>query len=198
MVLGSDLRRGTARPERRRGPHLARRSTALTAAALLFLGPALAACGDGDGEDGSASTPTARETRPTTAAPTEAPSDAPADTAAAEQEIERNWETFFDPATPLEEKQTYLENGDRMAPVLQAFSGDARVGQVRAEVGEVEFTSATEASVTYALTLNGATAVPDASGTAVEQDGTWKVSVKSLCGLLALSRTGDASPLPGC
>ena len=42
---------------------------------------------------------------------------------------------------------------------------------------------------------NGATALPNASGTAVEQDGTWKVSVNTLCALVALS--GDASQSPG-
>ena len=90
----------------------------------------------------------------------------------------------------------YLENGDQMAPVLQAFSSDKRGGQVQAEVNKVEFTSATEADVTYTLTLKGATVMPDAKGTAVEQDDVWKVSVKTLCGLVGLS--GNASPLPGC
>lgn len=83
-----------------------------------------------------------------------------------------------------------------MAPVLQAFSGDERGGQVQAEVTKVEFTSATEADVTYTLTLKGATVMPNAKGTAVEQDDVWKVSVKTLCGLVGLS--GNASPLPGC
>jgi polyisoprenoid-binding protein YceI len=83
-----------------------------------------------------------------------------------------------------------------MGPVLQAFSGDARGGQVQAKVTKVEFTSATEADVTYTLTLKGATALPDASGSAVEQDGTWKVSAKTLCALVQLS--GNASPVPGC
>ena len=83
-----------------------------------------------------------------------------------------------------------------MGPVLQAFSGDERGGQVQAKVTKVEFTSATGADVTYTLTLKGATALPDASGSAVEQDGTWKVSAKTLCALVQLS--GNASPIPGC
>jgi hypothetical protein len=52
-----------------------------------------------------------------------------------------------------------------MGPVLKAFSGDKRGGQVQADVQKVEFTSATKATVTYSLTLNGATALPNASGT---------------------------------
>ncbi len=182
MVLGSDLsRRNTGR------------GTALAAALLLFLAPALAACSDDEG-GGSESTPPTPSVERTTSAPATAPADA----AAAEQEIKQNWQKFFDPKTSMEDKQTVLENGEQMAPVLQAFSGDERGGQVGAQVTEVAFTSPTEADVTYTLTLNGATALPDASGTAVEQDGSWKVSAKTLCALVQLSGNGSASPVPGC
>ncbi|WP_206440324.1 hypothetical protein [Streptomyces scabichelini] len=189
MVLGSDLRRGHGR--RRRGPR--RRTAAWLAAVVLVAAPALTACGDDSGgDDTTPPSPTAEEpTRSAEESPT-----APDDAAAAEREIKENWVKFFDPATPVKDKPAYLENGDRMGPVLQAFSGDERGGQVQAEVNKVEFTSATEADVTYTLTLKGATVMPDASGTAVEQDGVWKVSVKTLCGLVGLS--GNASPLPGC
>jgi hypothetical protein len=187
MVLGSDLKRGNATG----GPRTAGRGTALAAALLLCLAPALAACSDdsGGGSDSTPATPTAERT-------TSAPATAPADRAAAEAEIRQNWQKFFDPKTSTEDKQAVLENGDRMGPVLQAFSGDERGGQVRAQVTKVEFTSATEATVTYTLTLKGATALPDASGTAVEQEGTWKVSVKALCSLVQMS--GNGSPVPGC
>ncbi|CAL9322317.1 hypothetical protein SUDANB51_01730 [Streptomyces sp. enrichment culture] len=187
MVLGSDLRRGNATG----GPRTAGRGTAITAALVLALFPALAACGDDNGGGDGATPPT-----PTAERTTSAPASAPADRAAAEAEIKQNWQKFFDPKTSAQDKVAVLENGDRMAPVLEAFSGDARGGQVQAQVTKVEFTSATEADVTYTLTLKGATALPDASGTAVEQDGTWKVSAKTLCALVQLS--GNASPVPGC
>lgn len=187
MVLGSDLRRGNATG----GPRAAGRGTAIAAALVLVLAPALAACSDDSG-GGSASTPPT----PTAERTTSAPASAPADRAAAEAEIRQNWQKFFDPKTSTEDKQAVLENGDRMGPVLQAFSGDERGGQVQAKVTKVEFTSATGADVTYTLTLKGATALPDASGSAVEQNGTWKVSAKTLCALVRLS--GNASPVPGC
>jgi hypothetical protein len=186
MVLGSDLRRGNATR-----PRAAGRGTAITAALVLALAPALAACGDDNG-GGSEATPP----QPTVDRTTSAPASAPADRAAAETEIRQNWQKFFDPKTSTQDKQAVLENGDRMGPVLEAFSGDERGGQVQAKVTKIEFTSATEADVTYTLTLKGATALPDASGTAVEQDGTWKVSAKTLCALVRLS--GNASPVPGC
>jgi hypothetical protein len=192
MVLGSDLRRANGR-----GSGAAGRGTALAAALVLLLAPALAACSDdsGGGGDSAPPTPTVERTASEPAEETTSAS-GPADTAAAEKEIKENWKAFFDPGTSTEEKQAVLENGEKMGPVLAAFSGDERGGQVEAEVKKVAFTSATGADVTYTLLLEGATALPDAAGTAVEQDGTWKVSVKTLCGLVALS--GNATPGPGC
>ncbi|MER6676439.1 hypothetical protein [Streptomyces sp. NPDC000983] len=182
MVLGSDLSRRNAG-----------RGTALAAALLLLLAPALAACSDDEG--GGDATPPTPSVERTASAPA---ATAPADAGAAEQEIKQNWQKFFDPGTSLDDKQTVLENGEEMAPVLRAFSGDERGGQVEAQVTEVAFTSPTGADVTYTLTLNGATALPDAAGTAVEQDGTWKVSARTLCALVQLSGNGSASPVPGC
>ncbi|MEU1197861.1 hypothetical protein ABZ446_16735 [Streptomyces sp. NPDC005813] len=176
MVLGSELRRPSGR----------------AAAAVLVLAAALTACGDDSG--GGGGTPPAPSVERSADRSTGAT--APSDPAAAEKEIERNWEKFFDPAVPQKEKQSVLENGDAMTEVLKSFNGDKRGQEVQAHVEKVEFTSPRDADVTYSLTLKGATALPGASGTAVEQDGTWKVSVKTLCALVQLS--GNESPGPGC
>ncbi len=201
MVLGTSPRRGS---DLRRGRV---RSAALAAAAVLLIVPAAAACGDdsGGGDDKAPPKPSVEksEKAPSEKTPEESPSSSapsdgekPADPAAAEKQVRTNFEKFFDPATSLRDKEAVLENGPKMRAVLQGFSGDERGKQVGAKVGKVEFTSATEADVTYALTLKGATALPTASGTAVNQDDTWKVSVKTLCALVKLS--GNASPGPGC
>ncbi|WP_306940734.1 hypothetical protein [Streptomyces phaeochromogenes] len=179
MVLGSDLRRGTGRG---------------LAVAVLVLASVLTACGDDSGGDDT-TPPSPSVEQPTTTEPSPSAS-APDDPAAAEKEIKENWKKFFDPDVPLKDKQALLENGDNMAQVLESFSGDERGGQVEATVDQVEFTAPTAANVTYTLTLKGATVMPNAAGTAVEQDDTWKVSVKTLCGLVGLS--GNASPGPGC
>ncbi|MFR9799970.1 hypothetical protein ACL02U_29355 [Streptomyces sp. MS06] len=192
MVLGSDLNRGNGRRghgRRGRVPRTVGRGTAFAAALALIVAPVVTACSDSGG--GSSASPSS--TSPTATGAT-----APADLAAAEQQVKKDWQTFFDPASSLQQKQDVLENGDRMAPVLQAFSGDQRGGQVQANVTAVEFTSPTQATVTYDLTLNGATALPNASGTAVLQDGTWKVSASTLCALVAMSGNASASALPGC
>jgi len=187
MVLGSDLRRRNTT----RG-----RGTVVTAAlaSVLVLGPALAACSDDSG-GGSSGTPLPT---PSVERTTSAPATAPADPAAATAQIKANWKKFFDPASSTEDKQAVLENGTKMGPVLKAFNGDKRGGQVQAEVTKVVFTKADKATVTYTLTLNGATALPDASGTSVEQGGTWKVSVNTLCALVALSGDASSSPGSGC
>lgn len=115
--------------------------------------------------------------------------------AAATAQIKQNWQTFFDPKTTIPSKEKYLENGTVLAPLLQGFAADPRVSQVSAAVTNVAFTSATTATVTYALSLQGTVVEPNATGKAVLQDGTWKVADATLCALVAL--TGNTS-LPGC
>lgn len=188
MVLGSSPRQGT---------YLGRgrvRSAALAAAAVLLIVPAAVACGDdsGGGDGDKPPEPSVQKS----SEPGTDDASAPADAAAAEKEVRANWEKFFDPEVSLKDKESVLENGPKMRAVLKGFSGDKRGEQVAAKVGKVAFAAADEAEVTYALTLKGATALPDASGTAVDDDGTWKVSVKTLCALVKLS--GNASPGPGC
>lgn len=163
------------------------------AAAVLVLGPLAAACSD-DGGDGSA--PATSPTPAASAPETPGERSGPADRAAAEEEVKKNWTTFFDPRTSTDEKVKVLENGEALRPALTAFSGDRNAAQASAEVTDVRFTSETEATVTYDLMVGGNTALPGAKGTAVLDDGTWKVSQKALCALVELSP--DARAVPGC
>lgn len=155
----------------------------LAAAATLLLAPALVSCSD-DGGSGSGQSGT---TAPASAS-------GPADPVAAKAEITRNWTAFFDPKTPLNERIELLENGDEMAPVIGAFAADKTAGLASAKVTGVTFTSPSGAEVTYDLLVGGDTALPDAKGTSVLQNDTWKVSVKTLCGLVQLS----GAQVPGC
>jgi len=165
---------------------LKRRAAVLAAAAVLALTPVAAGCSD-DGGNGSGSD------QVTPAVPS-VTSDEPQDPAAAKAEITRNWTAFFDPKTPQGERVKLLENGPKMAPVLAAFAGDKNAQQTSVKVKDVAFTSPTGADVSYDLLVAGNTALPDAKGTSVLQDGTWKVSVKTLCGLVQVSGT----TVPGC
>ncbi|MET9676249.1 hypothetical protein ABZY68_24620 [Streptomyces sp. NPDC006482] len=165
------------------------RLAALAAVAVLAFVPAVAGCSD-DGTTGNQ----VYETPPPGTTDQPPGAGEPADPAAAEAEITKNWTTFFDPKTPAADKVGLLENGAELEPVLTAFAGDKNAAMTSAKVTGVEFTSATEANVTYDLLVGGAPALPDSQGTSILQDGTWKVSVKTLCGLVELSGV----TVPGC
>lgn len=169
---------------KRRGVRTRSRSalTALAAASVLVAGPVLAGCGDNGAGD-----PTHTGTRPVA-------TDRPIDPAHARAEITKNWTAFFDPKTPVEEKVRVLENGEQMRPVIDALKGDQAAGQATAKVKQITFTSPTAANVTYDLLVAGTPALPDSKGTSVLQNDVWKVSVKTLCGLVQLSGVSA----PGC
>jgi hypothetical protein len=169
-------------------------TAAWAAAAILAFVTAAAGCSDDSG-GGSKSSPTPSVTAPATPSPSAPAADGPADPAAAKAEIEKNWTTFFDPRAATDAKVKVLENGETLRPLLAAFSGDKNAAQSSARVTDVQFTSATEATVTYDLLVGGAPALPGTKGTSVYQDQTWKVSVKTLCALVELS--GNAAA-PGC
>ncbi|WP_431681848.1 hypothetical protein [Kitasatospora sp. KL5] len=165
----------------------------LAAAVLAVLALLFAAACSSDGSSGSSSpSPSA----PASATVSESPGgSAPADAEAAKTAITTNWEKFFDPATPIADKAALLQNGEALQPALQGFANDPRVGQVKADVSDVQFTSATTATVTYALSLAGQVVEPTATGQAVLDNGTWKVSTSTLCGLVAQA---GGSTIPGC
>ncbi|MCX5208077.1 hypothetical protein OG689_01905 [Kitasatospora sp. NBC_00240] len=181
-------------------PH--RRATTVRLTGTLLAVLVVAACGSSGGSSTSSGSPSAAASA--TASPSASGSasataaasgTAPADPAAAKTAVTTNWEKFFDPATPIADKAALLQGGEQLAPALQGFAGDPRVGQVKAQVTDVQFTSATDATVTYALSLQGTVVQPDATGQAVLDNGTWKVSRSTLCGLVQQS---GATAIPGC
>ena len=172
---------------------------AVTVAALLLT----AACSGGHGS-GPASAPSTRPAAATRTAATPGPAApsgraagaVPVDRAAAERRIRESWSRFFDQATPLPARAALLEDGDRLEPLLREFAGGSSAGTVRAQATAVEFTAPTAAAVTYTITLDGDIVLPGATGRAVLQDGTWKVSAATLCALA--QQGGGASTAPGC
>ncbi|GJF27388.1 hypothetical protein KNE206_00880 [Kitasatospora sp. NE20-6] len=190
------MRTTRSEPARATGPSPAPRRRPATAAAALLaalvLGLTTACSSD---SSGSGSPSAGASTTAASSAPASPAGTAPADVEAAKAQVTANWEKFFDPATPIADKAAVLQNGAALAPALQGFAADPRVGQVKADVTAVDFTSATEATVTYTLSLQGNVVQPAATGTAVLDGGTWKVSTASLCGLVA--QAGGAT-VPGC
>ncbi|QPP07714.1 hypothetical protein G4Z16_16395 [Streptomyces bathyalis] len=76
-----------------------------------------------------------------------------------------------------------VEDGETQALMIEAFAHDEGAEQLRSHIEETSYDSATEAHVTYSLTRNGEVVRSSEEGTAVRQDGTWKVSLQTMCTL---------------
>lgn len=102
--------------------------------------------------------------------------------------IQHNWETFFDgsgaasPAT----RAGLLQNGAEFAPIIRAVAANPLSKQLSAKVSEVDITGPDTAKVKYTLYLGKTAVLKNKEGTAVRENGTWKVGYESFCQLLAL------------
>ena len=114
-------------------------------------------------------------------------------TGATEQAIATDWEQFFAGSTPADRKVTLLQNGSQFTPVIQAQASGIGAS-AGAKVTAVQVTGPTTANVTYDVLLGGQTALGGQHGTAVLENGIWKVGTGSFCSLLALEQQTP----PGC
>jgi len=128
--------------------------------------------------------------RPTTAATASPPT-----TVGPAAQITANWQEFFQPGTPIEQRIALLQNGESLRAAIEQNESNPLQQQVSAKVTNVTLDSPTQATVTYDVSLNGQVALPAAQGMAVLENGTWKVSQGSFCSLISLAATG---PIPGC
>jgi len=126
---------------------------------------------------------------PTTSAPTVLPPSSTSTSTTVPPQIATNWETFFNGRTPLAQRVALLENGPQYEQAIITASKNPLQAQATAKVTSVKLTAPDRATVTYdVLVLKGST------GIAVLQDGVWKVSDQSFCGLVSL----EGIPIPGC
>jgi purine-cytosine permease-like protein len=164
-----------------RSPLVARRI--LMPAVGLALAAALAGC-----SSSSSSSATTSASNPPTEASTPVgpatPVPATSSSASAVAEITANWEKFFNSSTPTAQRVALLQNGSTFATAISGLSG--LVSKLGAKVTNVTLNSATTATVTYNLTAGGSSLLTGQSGTAVLENGVWKVGDASLCGLLKL------------
>ena len=140
---------------------------------------------------------------PSSAPPSSAPASSPAagssptagSTAAsgnATALVTASWEAFFDGKTSAAKKISLLQNGQKFASVINAQAGSGIATSAGAKVTTVVVNSPAKATVKYNITLGGTTALPNQTGTAVYQDGMWKVGDVSFCQLLKLENAGTA------
>ncbi|MEU6558198.1 hypothetical protein [Nocardia nova] len=99
---------------------------------------------------------------------------------------------FFDAKQPADQRAAVVEKGDVFGPVLAAQASNPQAQGTSATVSKVSTVDATHADVTYSLLINGAPALPDQAGQAVQDNGRWKVSASTFCALLKLQ--GGTAP----
>jgi hypothetical protein len=166
-----------------RFPLVARRII-LAPALVLALALAVAACSSSSSPSSSAPASSApASSAPASSAPASS-APASAGNSAAVAQITTNWEKFFNSSTPNSERITLLQNGSAFAPAISGLT--SLVSNLGAKVTGVTLTSATTATVKYNLTSGGSTLVTGQTGTAVLENGVWKVADTTLCGLIKL------------
>lgn len=142
---------------------------------------------------GSTSAAASSPAAPGSSAPaSSSPSSSPVGSSAAVAQITANWEAFFDGKTSAAKKISLLQNGSTFATIINAQAGSGLASTAGAKVTAVVVNTATSATVSYDITLSGATALSGQTGTSVYQGGIWKVGDVSFCQLLKLENSGTA------
>jgi hypothetical protein len=121
--------------------------------------------------------------------------------ASAAAQVKSSWERFFAGTTPAATKVALLQNGSRYARDITAQAALPIGKGLQAKVTSVKMVSPTKAQVTYTILVAGQPVLKNATGEAVMQGGTWKVSVASFQTLLGLEKqsggtSGSSSPTP--
>ena len=110
---------------------------------------------------------------------------------AAASQITTNWQKFFSSSTPLSQRVALLQNGPSFSSAIDSCSKLPLANGLGAKGTGVNVTSATMATVNYAIVSGSTTLLGGQTGTAVYQDGTWKVGDSSLCNLFKLIPGGS-------
>ena len=109
-------------------------------------------------------------------------------TAAAQDQIRSAYEQFFSASTPLTDRVAVLQDGSRFKKVVASFASNPLAKNVHVTVSSVGVQGGSKAKVVYTVKF-GNTSLGKQTGTAVLQNGTWKVGFAGLCKLVALSGT---------
>ena len=157
---------------------------------MCMVGLGLAAC-----SSSSSSTPPASSS-PAASPSASATSSGSSASAADEKEITTNWEAFFNAKTPVAKRVSLLQDGSTFSSIIKSQAGSGLAAEATAQVTKVTMITSSEAQVTYSILVSGTPELKNQNGTAVLQDGTWKVGVASFCGLLTLENGGSTSSLP--
>lgn len=115
--------------------------------------------------------------------------------AAAKAQIKSAYEKFFSGQSSVSDRVAVLQNGPKFKSVVQGFASNPLAKNVRVTVSSVALQGANNANVVYTVKL-GSAGLPKQNGTAVRQNGTWKVGYASLCRLVALQGSTPSACKP--
>ena len=105
--------------------------------------------------------------------------------AAAQAQIKSAYAKFFSGRTPVSDRVAVLQNGQKFKGLVTSFANNPLAKNVNVTVSSVTLRGPDRAKVVYIVKLGGA-GLPKQTGTAVRENGTWKVGDVSLCQLVAL------------
>lgn len=105
--------------------------------------------------------------------------------AEAQAQIKSAYAKFFAGSTPIAQRVALLQNGPRFKPLVASFANNPLAKNASATVSSVRLQGPYRAKVVYTVKLGGA-GLPRQTGTAVRENGTWKVGDATLCQLVSL------------
>lgn len=100
-------------------------------------------------------------------------------------QIRKAYEKFFSGQTSVSDRVALLQNGSTFEGVIRGFASLPLAKNVSATVSSVTLQGANSAKVVYTVKL-GSAGLPKQTGTAVRQNGVWKVGSAGLCKLVSL------------
>jgi hypothetical protein len=177
-VLPGAHHRSSGHPQRRPGGAA---TTARAVALAGTLGLALTGCSSSTHPAPAASTGASVAS---TAASTVNTSQASSSDVAA---ITSVYTRFIEPGTPIADKVGMVQDGPAFEAAMQALSSSDFAKQVSITVSKVTLDSPNKATVTYSILIQNSPVLPNTTGFAVREDGTWKVAGATLCGLLQVN-----------
>ncbi len=127
-------------------------------------------------------------TTPAATTPAATPSATTSTASGSTAAITANWEAFFSAKTPVAKRVSLLQDGSQFESIIKGQAGTGLAATASAKVVSVSMSTPSQAIVKYDILVSGATALPNQTGTAVLENGSWKVGVASFCGLLKLEQ----------
>ena len=108
--------------------------------------------------------------------------------------IKTVYSKFFNPKTSIQESISLLQDGAAFRGTLEEQAKTSFAKTASVTVSKVTVDSPNKATIVYTILLSGSPVLPNTTGFAVREGGTWKIAGATFCGLLA----AQGAPPPVC